>query len=215
MGGTVPQDSVATGNVIIVAGSQTSTGTIRILTRGTSQTSEQILLPDSSAAVTYSGGIANQEINSITTSLSLQRAATSQSVCFPLPFLTGALANSDISVEYVALEALNQESVQHLRLQNSFASQPDFHQLAEFAVFDVWLDASNALPLRISFIRRDGGGSAPRIPVDAYFTSYKTVSGIAYPSQIGISLNGTPWTTITISSVTFNTGLTDSSFSVQ
>ena len=215
MGGNVPSDSVATGNVTIVAGSETSTGTIRILTRGTSQTSEQILLPKSSATVTYSGGLASQAVNSYITSLVLERAATSQSVCFPLPFLAGVLANSDVSLQYVALETLNQQSVQHLRLQNSFASQPNLQRLAEFAVFDLWLDASTALPLRLSFIRRDGGGSAPRIPVDMYFMVYKTVSGLAYPSQFSISVNGTPWANVTILSVTFNTGLTDSSFSVQ
>jgi hypothetical protein len=215
MGGTVPPDSVATGSVTIVAGSLTSNGTIRILTRGTSQTSEQILLPESSTTVTYSGGFANQTVDSTTTGLSLERAATAQSVCFPLPFLAGALANLDVSLQYVGLETLNQQSVQHFRLQNSFASQRIFQQLAEFAVFDVWLDASSALPARISFVRRDGGGSVPRIPMDAYFTNYRTVSGIAYPSQISISLNGTPWTTVTISNVAFNTGLSDSNFSIQ
>ena len=215
MGGTVPSDSVATGKVTIVAGSQTSTGTIRILTRGTNQTSEQILLPESSATVTYSDGLATQTINSTATSLPLERAATSQSVCFPLPFVTGAFANSDVSLEYVGVETLNQQSVQHIRLENSFASQPNFQQLAEFAVFDVWLDTSTALPLKISFVRWDGGEPAPRIPVDTYFTSYRTVSGIAYPWQINVSRNGTPWSTIAISNITFNTGLTDSSFSIQ
>lgn len=39
MGGSVPSDSAATGNVTIIAGSETTTGTIRILTRGTDQSS--------------------------------------------------------------------------------------------------------------------------------------------------------------------------------
>jgi hypothetical protein len=215
MGGTVPSDSVATGSIIIVAGSQTSTGTIRILTRGNSQTSQQITLPESTTTVTYSAGIASETLNSATTSLSLERAATSQSVCFPLPFLVGALASSDMSIQYVGLESLNQTSVQHIRFQNSFASQPNLQQLADFAIFDIWLDANTALPQRISFIRRDALGASPRIPMDTYFTSYQAISGVAYPSQIKVSFNGTPWATITISSVSFNTGLTDSSFSVQ
>src|ERR1700687_4223002 len=54
MGGNVPSDSVATGSIKIVAGSQTSTGTIRILTRGTDQSSEQITLPEATRTVTYS-----------------------------------------------------------------------------------------------------------------------------------------------------------------
>ncbi len=147
--------------------------------------------------------------------MAIERAVNSQSVCFPLPFLAAALSNSDESIQYVALETLGQQSLQHVRIQNTFASQPNFQQFADFAKFDVWLDANTSLPQRISFIRRDGGGAAPRIPLDANFSSYKTTSSVAYPTQINLSLNGTPWTTITISSVAFNTGLTDASFSVQ
>jgi hypothetical protein len=215
MGGTVPTDSVATGNVTIVAGSQTSTGTIRILTRGTDQSSEQITLPQSTYSVTYSRGLAGETINSNATSIPLERTVTSQSVCFPLPFLASALANSDESIQYVALETVGQQSLQHVRIQNTFASQPNFQQFANFTTFDLWLDATTVLPQRISFIRRDGGGFAPRIPMDAYFSSYKTTSGVAYPTQINLSLNGTPWTTITIFNVSLNTGLTNSSFSIQ
>jgi hypothetical protein len=215
MGRTVPADSVATGSVTIVAGSQTSTGTIRILTRGTNQSSEQITLPQSTYSVTYSAGLAGESINSATASIPIERTVTSQSVCFPLPFLAAALANSDESIQYVALETTGQESVQHIRIQNTFASQPNFQQFAGLATFDVWLDANTSLPERISFVRRNGSGATPRIPLDAFFSAYKTTSGVAYPMQIKLSLNGTPWATITISSVAFNTGLTDSNFSVQ
>ena len=215
MGGTVPADSVATGNVTIVAGSQTSTGTIRILTRGTNQSSEQITLPQSSYSVTYSGGLAGETINSTTASVPFERTVTSQSVCFPLPVLAAALANADDSIQYVAIETLGQQSLQHIRIQNTFASQPTLQQFADFAIFDVWLDAGTSLPQRISFVRRNGSGTAPRIPFDAYFSNYKTTSGAAYPTQINLSLNGTPWTTITINSVAFDTGLTDSNFSIQ
>jgi hypothetical protein len=215
MGGNVPSDSAATGNVTIVAGSQTSTGTIRILTRGTNQSSEQITLPQSSYSVTYSGGLADETINSTTTSVPFERTVTSQSVCFPLPFLAAAIANADDSIQYVALETVGQQSLQHIRIQNTFASQPTLQQFADFTIFDVWLDASTGLPQRISFVRRNGSGTVPRIPVDVYFSNYKTTSGAAYPTQINLSLNGTPWTTITINSVAFNTGLTDSNFSIQ
>jgi hypothetical protein len=122
MGGTVPSDSVATGNVTIVAGSLTTNGTIQILTRGTNQSSEQTTLPSSTYTVIYSQGLADETINSTTTSIPLERAATSQSVCFPLPFLAAALANSDDFIQYVALETGGQQSLQHIRIQNTFAN---------------------------------------------------------------------------------------------
>src|SRR5260370_246093 len=179
MGGSPPADSVAIGTVTIVAGSQTSTGTIRILTHGTNQSSEQITLPQSTHSVTYSAGLADETINSATTSLPLERAVTSQSVCFPFPFLAAALANADASIQFIAQETLGQQSLQHIRIQNTFASQPNLQQFAELATFDCWIDAKTSLPQRISFVRRDASGAAPRIPVDAFFAAYQTTSGFA------------------------------------
>lgn len=60
MGGTVPMDSVATGTVVLVAGSLTENGTIRIVTRGSDQTAEQIQTSAGSRLVIYSRGFASE-----------------------------------------------------------------------------------------------------------------------------------------------------------
>jgi len=215
MASTTPSDSSATGTVTVVEGSTTQSGTIQVLTRGTDQSSEQITLPQLSYTLTYSQGLADETINSATSSIPLERAVTSQSVCFPFPLLAAALANLDESIRYVGLETLGLQSLQHIHIQNTFASQPNLQQLAELATFDVWLDASTSLPQRISFVRRNGSGASPRIPIDAYFSSFKTTSGVTYPTKINLSLNGTLWAAITIDSILFNTGLTDSNFPVH
>src|SRR6266481_1211427 len=75
MGGAVPADSAATGSITIVAGSQTSTGTVRILSRGTDQSSEQITLPQSTNTLTYSRGLASETLDATAKSLSLERTA--------------------------------------------------------------------------------------------------------------------------------------------
>src|SRR5262249_10333729 len=149
MGATTPSDSMATGIVTSVAGSATSTGSVRILTRGTSQTLEQIALPKSTTTLTYSGGLAGQTVKSVTTNLPLELAASSQSVFFPLPFFAGPLANPDVSIQYVGLETLNQESVQHIRLQNSFASLPKLQSLTDCPTTDLHLDDTSNVPLQL------------------------------------------------------------------
>lgn len=215
MGGAVPSDSVATGDISVFTGSLTSEGTIRILTRGTAQTSEQITFAQSSQAVTFSRLQAAETDNGGPTSLPLERSLTSQSPCFPLPFLSATLANPDEAIQYVGLETLGQEQVHHIRVWNTFASQPKFQRFAEFSTIDIWLDAANTLPQKISFTRRDGSGSVPSIAVDVYLSNYRSVAGIAFPFLIQKFLNGSPWMTITIANVAFNTGLTDASFPVQ
>jgi hypothetical protein len=81
---------------------------------------------------------------------------------------------------------------------------------------NIWLDSATGLPQKISVVRQDATGPAvPRFLLDYYFSNYQIVSGTYYPFQINISLNGTPWTTITISGVKFNTGLSESDFPVE
>ena len=214
MGGSVPSDSTANGTVTTVAGSRTESGSAIILTRGVNQTSEQIQTPHGFTLV-YSKGQASQLINSVTTPLSFELAASSRSLSFPLPQIAAVLNNPDSGYLYVGLESLNGLQVHHLRYWNSFNTQPRFQFLAEFTLMDIWVDAVSSLPQRMSQIQRAGRGSEPRIQLDTYLSNYQKVSGVLYPFSVQKSVNGSPWLTITITSVTLNTGLTDASFPVQ
>jgi len=212
MGGSVPSDSTATGSVVIVAGSLTTSGTVRILTRGTDQTLEQRFLPQSTEVTVYSRGAANALTNGTPQSLSLERTASCQSAAFPLPFLAAALTNSDEAIQYVAFETLGQTQVQHIRVWNTFNSNSSLQFLSEFTSTDIWFDASTSLPRIISFIRRDGGGASPKTLLTVSYSDFQATSGIFYPKSTQISINDTPWATTIIQSVSFNTGLTDADF---
>jgi hypothetical protein len=209
MGNVVPSDSTATGTITTQAGTLTENGTITILTRGTNQTSEQIQTPHASILI-YSQGEASNGAP-----LSGQQAMTSQSSFFPLPLIGGALNNSDWGFKYIGLETVNGVGAHHIQCWNSFASNPAGQTLSAFTTRDIWIDATSYLPLRISYVQRAAGGSAPRIAVDVFLANYQNVGGIAYPFSIQKSFNGTPSATITIQQVVFNTGLSDSNFPVQ
>lgn len=215
MGGSAPSDSTAAGTINLVAGSQNENGTITILTKGSAETSEQINLPSGQRGVIFSSGLASESTPSNSGQVVMQLAVTDQCVDFPLPFLVAALANSDQSFLYVGQDSLNGAAVQHLQTSNSFASRPALSRLAPFSTMDLWFDAASGLPLKITYTRRAGGGTIPGIPVEVSFSNYANFGGVLYPMQIQKSYNGTPWQTITIQSVTFNTGLTDAQFQVQ
>src|SRR5260370_12015955 len=83
MGNTLPADSTATGNVTITAGSETSQGTVRILTRGTNQTSIQFQTTNVNWSAIYSNGQANPVDTTATTFPPMQLAAPSQCLYFP------------------------------------------------------------------------------------------------------------------------------------
>jgi len=212
--GVLPSDSTASGTITIVAGSSTEQGTIQILTRGTTQTSVTVLVGTPNWAVIYSGGQANRIEAGTTSVLCLELAASSQSLHFPLPFISGLVSNSDFAIQYIGQESLGSSAANHIRVQNTFASQPLWQSLSEFTTADIWLDASTALPAKISLVRRDGGGSSPKIPISVTYSNYQSVSGVRYPFTIQEYVTQTLWATTAIQSVAFNTGLSDANFTV-
>jgi hypothetical protein len=215
MGGTVPADSVATGKVTIVEGSTTETGTIRILTRGLNQTVESIGTAQGSRAEVFSQGRASHKEGGVEKPASLELAASSQSPCFPLIIIAAALDNPEWSFEYLGLEEFDGQKVHHVRFWNSFASQPKLRQLAEFTTREIWIDARSFLPQRLAYERREAGGEADRIPTEISFADYRDVGGVLYPFRIERSLNGTPWTSINIQTVSLNTNLSEAAFPIR
>ena len=212
--GVPPSDSTATGNVTTVAGSLTQQGTVTILTRGSTQTSIQFQMPNNPWTVVFASGQANKLETTETTVYPLELAASSQCLYFPLPFLAGILNNADYSVQYIGQEAVGSSTANHVVVQNTLNSNPTYKFLSPFTLADIWIDASSGLPLKIGMIRRDAGGSAPKIPISVVYSNYQTVSGVRYPFTIQEYITETLWATTTIQSVTFNSGLTDSNFQV-
>jgi hypothetical protein len=213
MGAALPSDSVATGSVIVVAGTETDQGTIRILTRGTNETLEWIDTPQAVRTQVFSQGQASETVGTAATPFPLERAATAQCRDFPLPFLLALLNNSEESLTFVGTEQLGVPAL-HIRATNTYASQKRQQFLAEFSTTDLWIDANTFLPLKVAHVQRDGGGSAPRTLMEVFFADYQGTGGVLYPRTIRKSWNGTPWMTITVQSVSYNTGLTDANFPV-
>jgi hypothetical protein len=214
MGKTLPADSVATGTVLLVEGSSNLEGTIRIVTRGADQSIEDITLENDHRVVVYSRLAAKETRAGKTSVASLELSLSSQTPDFPLPLIVWALASPDASASYVGLEQVNGESLHHIRIWNAFTSNPALQSRAEFSIRDIWIDSARFLPRKISYVRRVASGAVPRIPVEVIFTNYQETSGILYPFLIQKKFNGTPWATITISTVRLNTGLAETDFPV-
>jgi len=215
MGGIAPADSTATGTVNLVAGSQNETGTITILTKGSSQTSEQITLPSGQRAVVYSNGMASETTPLGSAQAVMELAVADQCADFPLPLLLAALNNADESFQYIGLEMFNGGVTQHVQMSNSFASLPRLARLTPFSTFDLWFDTLSGLPVKLAFVRRPGGGAISGVPVELRYSTYMNFGAVLYPAQIQKYYNGSLWQTIAIQSVVLNTGLTDAQFLVQ
>jgi hypothetical protein len=212
LGGNLPSDSVATGNIQIVAGSKTETGTIRILTRGFDQTVEQIDTVETHQALIYSKGRATLSEGGIAKPLPLELAVTSQSPDFPLGLISNALNDLNGGMAYLGRETINGTSAHHIRIWTTFPVLEGLDHLTDFSVKNLWIDAGTGLPIRLAFARRAARGPSPAIPHEIFYSDFRSIGGVMYPFRIDRSLNGTPWTTITISAVRISQGLADVDF---
>jgi hypothetical protein len=216
MGGAAPSDSTAFGTVTATAGTQTQSGPIQILTLGTNQSVETTSLPNLSQSTIFSNWTAAQTNgSSAQQQLSDQLAVTSQTALYPLPILLGMLNNPDVSLLYIGQETVAGVTANHIRIWNTFASRPYMQGTSSLSTRDVWLDSSTSLPIRISFTQQAATGQAFKTLVQLDFSNYQQASGFAYPHTIEKSLNGTPWLTISIQNVAFNTGLQASQFQLD
>jgi hypothetical protein len=215
MGGSAPNDSTATATINTSSGAATDTGTVVVMTRGNDQTSEQMQTGSATVTLVYSQGTAAQVQGETVTPIPMESAVTSQSADFPLPLLVGMLNDPDSAYAYIGLETLNGANAHHIQLWTTFASVPSLTAIATFSVRDIWLDVASGLPLRISYEDHLGQGASSSVAFDVMFSNYAAVNGVQYPFLITKSVNGTPWATITITNVVFNTGLTDTNFPVN
>lgn len=212
---TVPSDSTAEGNLTIVEGSTDEAGSISFQTLGTDYTSEIISLPEGDRTVVYAKGDAKEINGTQTVHPPLQLIVIDQCADFPLPLLSAMLINTDEAFRYVGEETLNGESVEHIQTWRTFATKPKLQELGPFGLRDIWIDSTSGLPLKIAYSRQAGGGAVPAVPITVTFSDYKNVNGVLYPFQIEKTFNGMPWQTISIQSVAFNTGLTESQFQTE
>jgi hypothetical protein len=216
MGGTAPPDSTATGKVVVVEGSKTLDGAIRILTRGTDQSAEHIELPGENRSVIHSRGESNETARGVVKWSPLEISATSYSPDFPLPLLAAAFADPNTALEYIGEETIEGAPTHHIRFWNTYGSNHRLREhLSEFTRKDVWLDASTGLPNKLAYERREGHGAVPRIRMEIFYSDWRIVTGVNYPHRIEKTWNGTPWITITVDKVAVQTGLSDTDFPVK
>jgi hypothetical protein len=216
MGAGTILDSLASGSITTTAGSLTEDGTVRLLTRGVDQTAERFVMPDATLALIFSRGLAIQKRDGVVQANSLELASTSLSPLAPLSLISAIVQDSDFNIQAVGQETLdNGVLANRIRVWKSYASDSGLRQFATLSGRIIWLDAQTNLPAKISYIRRPAQGAVAGTRVDVYLSDYRQVGSAVYPFSIKESLNGTPWATITINNVAFNTGLTDSDFPTE
>jgi hypothetical protein len=78
-----------------------------------------------------------------------------------------------------------------------------------------YIDKETGVVTKIAFFSVSEGNLTDKMLVEAYFSNYQAINGIAIPFSRSLFINKRHASDLTVDSVTFNTGMSDSIFSLS
>lgn len=134
---------------------------------------------------------------------------------FELPFLCLPSALAAGSLNLVGIESVAGQSAYRIDV-NPVVSSSDAlaipRQIA--AQFTLWVSTSSGMPLQLSSKLVSPYNSTASVSVLRVFSDFRVVNGIAVPFQQQQFIQGQLRSTLRLSSVTFNVGVSDSAFTL-
>jgi len=131
------------------------------------------------------------------------------------PALGSLAAGPNTVLSYVGQESRNGATVQHLQsyiFQSRRTSGVSWQQLS---TTDFYLDATTLLPVAITYNAHPDNDATTNLAVEVDFSNYQTINGVAVPMRIQRYLQGSLLVDVTVSTASFNTGLTLSTFAIN
>jgi len=129
----------------------------------------------------------------------------------------GLAASGSFKATYVGHELLNGQSVEHISVSQlaGYDDPPAGPTFAHLTQVDFYLDSTTLLPTAMSFNTHPDTNGQLDIPVQIFFSDYKDFLGVSVPTHVQRFFNGTLQLDLQFNSVSVNSGLSASEFSVQ
>ncbi len=220
-GGQTLTDVTLSGTARRIAGSDDETGTaaLKAISSGASrvdlslpsgQRNELLNTSVSPSAGTWSGP------DGISHAVAYHNLLTGPAWFFPLFPIAEGLTGSGYVATYVGHETHNGQAVEHVSVsQTSSSRSPSGALLLQhLSQVDFFLDSTTLLPAAMTFNVHPDSNALLDIPVDVRFSDYRTVSGAKVPFHVQKYLNNGLVLDFQAQSVTLNSGLAASSFSL-
>jgi hypothetical protein len=215
-------DATLSGSATRTAGSDQESGEVVLKDKGTQESTVVLTLSNSTYTEVrnFQDGApegAYAGLDGVAYPLAQHNCFTS-AVWFlpPLSALASAIGDPTANISYVGQEARDGVAVQHLRVWLSVSS-PDaaaVQAVTHLSTTDIYLDFTTDLPVAMTFATHPADNSSIDMAVEIRFSNYQQESGILLPLHIQKFLNGSLNVDLTISSVTINSGLPDSNFTM-
>jgi hypothetical protein len=208
------QDLTETGTVTYYRDEEVS-GNITVKARGLQQFRMDADLPEGrrSTVVNVASGSLTEESGRFRP-ISGQSVADLWSVTFPYLQIIAAIQDSSTKIIYGGLTTHNGASVYDIRIEKVYTSQQDSTGVrGNREGRDIYIDPNSFLVAAIFDQIHFGGTGDNGVPHEILYTNYQSENGVAMPLTISETVRGVTAATMSLSQVTFNSGLGDSAFS--
>jgi outer membrane lipoprotein-sorting protein len=211
---TTIQDFKGNGTITYYWGGQEIQGNATLKGRGTGQFRLEALLPDGLQTVIVNNGTGSVvQSNGPSQSIPFHDAVNLGSLTFPFAYMASAAQDSAISVTYLGLEMVDGKSVQHIHTQRMpLAQNKQMLLWSRLTSRDYYIDPVSLQLIKTSDLFHPKDSSNIDIPHDMVFADYRVVDGVLVPFSINEYVAGQHRSTIQLSQITLNTGLSDSDF---
>jgi hypothetical protein len=198
------QDCVLAGSVLYGDGTSKNFN----WTIAGSEFRRELDFPNGGMSVFFSGhGSPAWTQNGTTSALHYHVARANLPLYLPPYLLFQELSNSIYTLKYVGVVQLNGKSVVQVHMSD------DSDAVGTLVTPQEWyFDPVSFLPLQVQFRQPSNENAADYVNATYAFSQFAPFSGVLVPSTISYSQDNVPNKTITISSVTFNSGVSQNDF---
>jgi hypothetical protein len=171
-------------------------------------------LPDGQRTWTMKGLIGSRkDLDGKVSTLALHEVLNADRMMYFLPQIVFALNDPLTTVSYVGLESMKTGDVHHLRILPALpAVQGIDKKLGTVTVKDLFIDAKTFLLVKLEDQAQRIGTSNDPLPRSLSYSDYRDVQGVLMPFTVDETINGVPVLHFETTSLSLNTGLTDSNF---
>ena len=216
-GATVLTDATVPATATYIAGGDTETGTATLEAKANK--SRVALNLSGGQRLEIRNGAAGDWIgpDGILHPMAKRYCWTDATWFFPGLTLQTSISDPQVVAVYVGLETRNGGAVQHLQLFRIDPLQPAgmTAEIQSLSTLDLYLGAQTYLPVALDFNMHPDDNFGVNIPVEIQFSDYRSTKNVTAPFHIQKLLQNTLLFDLTVTSITINSGIPDTEFTVQ
>lgn len=144
--------------------------------------------------------------------------ATAGSMSFPYMRIASTISDSTTNISYIGMVKIDGQQAYQIHFSmavTGFLPASSLANLPGLGNFDFYVDPTSLLVTRLIETVRSDSNFNTTFTHELDFTNYQAAGGIQAPFTISETINGQTTWSITLSSLTFNSGLTVATFNPQ